>query len=186
MAEHGSIEASGDEIIAMPMPLKQIAGQRHGRLMAIEYDSAQKKWRCQCACGTIKYVTGSRFRQVKSCGCWNIEAIVERNHKHGDSKRGAIAPEYRVWAGRIKRCTDENNKSFSYYGGRGIGVCARWRHGEDGASGYECFLADMGRKPSPKHSIDRINNDGGYEPSNCRWATHTQQMLNRRGWSKCA
>jgi hypothetical protein len=118
---------------------------------------------------------GSDVRRVKSCGCLITEVNKKRNFRHGDSVRGSIASELSCWRGFIRRCTDQNDGSFAYYGGRGISVCDRW------LNSYPAFLEDMGRKPSPKHSLDRIDNDGNYEPGNCRWATKTQQMRNRRG-----
>lgn len=82
--------------------------------------------------------------------------------------------EYRIWRGMITRCTNPNRESWKKYGGRGISVCARWR------SSFESFLADMGPRPSPRHSIEREDNDGNYEPGNCRWATATEQGRNTR------
>ena len=77
-----------------------------------------------------------------------------------------------------KRCLDPKNKGYARYGGRGITVCQRWLVGEGGMTGVECFVLDMGKKPSPKHSVDRIDNDGNYEPANCRWATARDQARN--------
>lgn len=93
---------------------------------------------------------------------------------NGDAARGRVAPEYHAWKGMIKRCTNKKNRGWPNYGGRGITVCERWRES------YLTFLADVGRRPSSKHSLDRIANDGNYEPGNVRWATRKQQINNRR------
>lgn len=90
-----------------------------------------------------------------------------------------------TWVAMRSRCYNVRSKDFSYYGGRGIDICQRWMRGENGMSGFACFVADMGPKPSPEHSIDRINNDGHYEPGNCRWATSSQQRLNQRAKVIC-
>jgi hypothetical protein len=93
---------------------------------------------------------------------------------HGDSRNGTRTPEYMAWQSMNNRCRNPAHPNFKYYGKRGITVCNRW------SNNYENFLADMGRRPTPGHSLDRINNDRGYEPLNCRWATRTQQMRNRQ------
>jgi hypothetical protein len=151
-----------------------ITGQKFRRLSVIGYAGPNSLWNVRCDCGTEKIMNGSSIRRTKSCGCLVREVFAKRNYIHGDSVRGKVTPEYHAWAGAIKRCEDQSNDNWIYYGGRGIQVCDLWRNS------YPAFLENMGRKPSPKHSLDRIDNDGNYEPGNCRWATKTQQMRNRR------
>jgi hypothetical protein len=102
------------------------------------------------------------------------------NITHGFCRNGTGGPEYRALAGIKERCSNPKIKNFHRYGGRGIKVCDRWLHGEGNLSGIECFVADLGRKPSPAHSVERMDNDGHYEPGNCRWATPQEQSNNTR------
>lgn len=95
--------------------------------------------------------------------------------EHGESNPPSI--EYTTWQNMKQRCYDKNNTKYSDYGGRGIRVCKKW------LKSYKAFLDDLGRKPGLEYSLDRINNDGNYEPSNCHWATNSEQMLNRRSWT---
>jgi hypothetical protein len=104
---------------------------------------------------------------------WDQRGIVKWI-RHGDSRAAGSTSEYASWERIIQRSTNPRMHNWKYYGGRGITVCDRWRNS------FENFLADMGRKPSPRLSIDRINNDGNYEPGNCRWATQKEQIANRR------
>ena len=126
-------------------------------------------WRCVCKCGKETIVLGSNLKggHVKSCGCLNYKP---KNLKHGMR----YSSEYNSWRGMKKRCYQQSHKSFINYGGRGIKVCDRW------LNSFENFYEDMGNKPSLKHSIDRIDVNGDYEPNNCRWATHSEQNLNKR------
>lgn len=94
--------------------------------------------------------------------------------KHGHARWNGKSPEYRCWRHINIRCHNPNSKSYPRYGGRGITVCAQWR------SDFSAFFAEMGPKPSPEHSIERVKNDKGYEPGNCIWATKTEQSRNRR------
>lgn len=162
----------------MARPLIDMKGLRKFRLTVVEYAGPPGLWRIRCDCGTERLVRRGWILQSKSCGCYNREAIIARNYRHGDSARGKVAPELQCWRGLIRRCTDPGDEAYAYYGGRGIAVCDRW------LNSYPAFLEDMGRRPSPKHSIDRVNNDGNYEPSNCEWALSKQQMRNRRGRRK--
>jgi hypothetical protein len=137
-------------------------------------------WLCLCGhCGEEFEVVGHNLYRMKEphCGCLSFELRGRAHRTHGMSDR----VEYNSWTNMKMRCYNPNDAAYDDYGGRGIRVCDRWRFGEDGKSGFECFLEDMGPKPPDKRGIDRYpDNDGSYEPGNCRWATYAEQSLNVR------
>ncbi len=126
----------------------------------------------QCQCG--KLITTLLYGVVEgnttSCGCWNRERCATMKLSHGRSG----TPEHRIWVGMIKRCTNPKTAQYQDYGGRGIAICEKWRHS------FAAFLADVGERPSSAHTIERRENDKGYEPGNCYWATRKEQGNNTR------
>lgn len=152
--------------------IKDVTGMKFGRLTVAGYvgqppNDNGSRWLCFCECGgeTITRSTSLKSGKTISCGCAQLDAA----ETHGDSN----SSEYRTWAAMKSRCYNPAAKYFEHYGGRGIKVCDRWRNS------YENFLSDMGRRPSSRHSLDRINNDGNYELANCRWTIQTIQIRNR-------
>ena len=156
--------------------MRDIARKTYNRLTAqwpVGKQGRNILWLCLCSCGSLHLVQYSGLtrldkKRVQSCGCLNKESHL----KHGHSVGGKRSREFNTWHAMMQRCFNPNNKNYKDYGGRGITVCPRWVR-------FENFLNDMGVKPRGL-TIERKNNNKGYSPSNCMWATWTQQAHNKR------
>lgn len=158
----------------MPKRIEVPQGTRFGRLVVVGNGPTKNKRRsmtCICDCGatTEPLLQTLRRGDARSCGCQMSSGLL----RHGHSKKGHYSPTWRSWQAMKARCLNSKHHAWPNYGGRGISICGRW------LNSFENFLADMGERPTGT-SLDRINNDGNYEPGNCRWATPSQQIANRR------
>lgn len=169
------------ESIKLHPNTKDLSGKRFGKLKVICVSHSRKcvnrrgtvlYWRCLCDCGTECVIPAPSLNSgdASSCGCYRNERLREASLLHGL----ASSCEFDIWNMMKQRCQNPNNAAFDIYGGRGISVCADW------SNSFEMFYRDMGPRPSPDHSLDRIDNDGNYEPGNVQWATRKQQSRNRR------
>lgn len=159
--------------------IRVAANERFGRLTFTGTETRANGVRrllCHCDCGKDAWAILANLRSghTNSCGCLRTERIAAVNSRRSQPFITKM-PEYRAWRHLRERCSEPSDPNFRNYGGRGIKVCPAWDHS------FAQFLHDVGRRPSPRHSIDRINNDGHYEPGNVRWATQSEQNSNKRG-----
>jgi len=154
------------------MPIN-LVGHTFGRLVVTapsrKRAGRNKHWKCLCSCGRVKAISyQSLMAGTVSCGCFRRERTAAKNRTHGLSR----TKEHKIWIGMRDRCNNPLNAAYRHYGGRGIKVCRRWES-------FENFILDMGKAPAGR-SLERVDNDKGYSPSNCRWATVHDQRRNSR------
>lgn len=162
--------------------IPDLTGLTSGRLVVVGFSHIDhlgaSRWKCLCSCGNTCVVRSNSLRsgKTKSCGCFNRESAAVRMKKqrtiHGHGRHPSRTATYRTWCALRTRCNNPRSQDYKDYGGRGIRVCPRW-------DSFENFLSDMGERPKGL-TIERMDNDGDYEPSNCKWATNSEQQRNKR------
>ena len=166
------------ETITMPdrFGFQDLTGKCYGRLCVTGYAGKTcggcTSWACDCDCGTQVVVRAASLKKgtTQSCGCYARDRRIAAKYQHGFSGTS----EYNTWVQMRLRCSNSRHKSYQHYGGRGISVCPRCR------DSFQAFVEDMGQRPSPKHELERLNNNGNYAPENCCWATAGEQHRNTR------
>ncbi len=166
------------------LPKADMMGKVFGRLTVISDETIRPhltiKWLCRCECGTVKYISGEclRYGNTRSCGCTRYISSAAKLKRHGEASGHQKSPEYGAWTAMKTRCASTLPKTAMYYRNLGVTVCDQWMNS------FETFLKDVGRRPSPNHSLDRYPDcHGNYEPGNVRWATAKEQSMNRRSRS---
>jgi hypothetical protein len=170
------VDSTTEARLPLPRRVKDLRGKKFHMLLVQEYAGiigGRVCFQCLCDCGKTKVVPGGKMGVIKSCGChpkYYDPNVFKPKTTHGMRR----SPLYGIWRAMKDRCNLPSVKTYATYGGRGIKVCARWQ------TSFENFYADMGDRPSSKHSLDRIDTNGNYDPDNCRWATSVEQNRNRR------
>lgn len=167
---------------AIPNFVSEMLGCKFHKWTVISYvgrtasDNHRVAVRCDCGNERTTMAAHVKYGKSKDCGCGRKKSVGALFTKHGFlSNYGQHKPsEYAIWSSMLARCYNPKNQNYPWYGGSGITVCDRWRHGENGETGFACFYKDMGPRPTQKHTLDR-RNAGDYEPSNCQWLTMKEQ-----------
>lgn len=174
---HGVAPMADASLLRWSARIKDISGQRFGRLTALSpaRENGQIYWICRCVCGEKSRVTASHLLSgtVRSCGCLQRDVTSRRVTSHGHTCDGKRSPEYQAWVDMKKICLYPRNSSYRSYGAKGITVCQEW------IESFEKFFACVGPRPTTKHSLDRINTKIGYEPGNVKWSSRKEQNRNK-------